>query len=197
MEAGQERTVEGDASPGLPVRTSPGAASTSGCQPTIRSRWPERTTGAYRGTSTTVQQWVKDLQAVKGLAPATVETICVIFASIMRGAVRDGYLRKTPCVDIRMPEVPKTVVRLMSTHQVVALAAAMPKRHGLLVLLGAGAGLRQGEAFGLVLDRVDVTVGMITVDQQVVVIDSRPVLAAPSITRQRNVTHQPRLHTRW
>jgi site-specific recombinase XerC len=144
-----------------------------------------------------VQQWVKDLQAVKGLAPATVETICVIFASIMRGAVRDGYLRKTPCVDIRMPEVPKTVVRLMSTHQVVALAVAMPKRHGLLVLLGAGAGLRQGEAFGLVLDRVDVTVGMITVDQQVVVIDSRPVLAAPSITRQRNVTHQPRLHTRW
>ena len=29
------------------------------------------------------------------------------------------------------------------------------------------------------LDRVDVTVGMITVDQQVVITDSRPVLAAP------------------
>jgi integrase len=128
---------------------------------------------------TTVQQWVKDLQTVKGLAPATIETVYVIFASIMRGAVRDGYLRKTPCVDIRMPEVPKTVVRLMTAHQVVALAAAMPKRYGLLVLLGAGAGLRQGEAFGLVLDRVDVTVGMITVDQQVVITDSRPVLAAP------------------
>ncbi len=34
---------------------------------------------------TMVQQWVKDLQVVKGLAPRTIETIYVIFASIMRG----------------------------------------------------------------------------------------------------------------
>ena len=128
---------------------------------------------------TGVQQWVKDLQAVKGLAPATIETIYVIFASIMRGAVRDGYIRKTPCVDIKLPEIPKTVVRLLTPEQVVRLAAAMPERYALLVLLGAGAGLRQGEAFGLVVDRVDATVGMIAVDQQVVVIDSVPILAAP------------------
>ncbi|MEV5747157.1 site-specific integrase [Actinoallomurus sp. NPDC052308] len=43
----------------------------------------------------------------------------------------------------------------------------------------AAAGLRQGEAFGLVLDRIDSELGMITVDQQVVVIDRRPVLASP------------------
>lgn len=52
---------------------------------------------------TMVQQWVKDLQVVKGLAPRTIETIYVIFASIVRGAVRDGYIRRTPCVDIRLP----------------------------------------------------------------------------------------------
>jgi len=45
---------------------------------------------------TMVQQWVKNLQVVKGLAPSTIETIYVIFASIMRGAARDGYIRKTP-----------------------------------------------------------------------------------------------------
>jgi integrase len=128
---------------------------------------------------TMVQQWVKDLQVVKGLAPATIETIYVIFASIMRGAIRDGYLRKTPCVDIRLPETSKTVVRLLTAQQVISLASAMPSRYGVLVLLGAGAGLRQGEAFGLALDRVDSTTGMITIDQQVVVIDRRPVLAPP------------------
>jgi integrase len=128
---------------------------------------------------TTVQQWVKDLQAVKGLAPRTIETIYVIFASIMRGAVRDGYLRKTPCVDIRLPEISKTAVRLLTPKDVVALADALPKRYGVLVLLGAGAGLRQGEAFGLAFDRVDQAVGMITVDQQVVILDSQPLLASP------------------
>lgn len=128
---------------------------------------------------TTVQQWVKDLQAVKGLSPRTVETIYVIFASIMRGAVRDGYIRKTPCMDIRLPEITKTLVRLLTPEQVVALAAAMPTRYALLVYLGAGAGLRQGEAFGLALDRIDTATRMITVDQQVIILNRRPILAPP------------------
>jgi integrase len=97
---------------------------------------------------------IKDLQSIKVLAPSTIETIYVIFASIMRGAVRDGYIRKTPCVDIRLPEISKTAVRLLTPAQVLPLAQAMPQRYALLVLLGAGAGLRQGEAFGLALDRI-------------------------------------------
>jgi hypothetical protein len=31
-----------------------------------------------------------------------------------RGAVRDGYIRKTPCADIRLPETSATVVRLLT-----------------------------------------------------------------------------------
>ena len=128
---------------------------------------------------TMVQQWVKDLQSVKGLAPRTIETIYVVFASIMRGAVRDGYIRKTPCTDIRLPEVSKTTVRLLAPAQVLALTAAMPSRYALLVLLGAGAGLRQGEAFGLALGRLDMNENMIIVDQQVIVVDRHPILAPP------------------
>ena len=128
---------------------------------------------------TMVQQWVKELQSVKGLAPATIETIYVIFASTMRGAVRDGYLRKSPCVDIRLPEKVPTVVRLLAPNEVLALAGAMPERYALLVLLGAGTGLRQGEAFGLAMDRVDTSAGMVTVNQQVIVVKQRPMLAAP------------------
>ena len=97
----------------------------------------------------------------------------------MRGAVRDGYIRKTPCVDIRLPLTTKTVVRLLAPEQIVALAGVMPARYSLLVLLGAAAGLRQGEAFGLACDRVDPASGMITIDQQVIIVDRRPVLADP------------------
>jgi len=141
---------------------------------------------------TMVQQWIKDLQSVKGLAPRTIETIYVIFASIMRGAVRDGYIRKTPCVDIRLPEISKTIVRLLTPVQVLALADAMPQRYALLVLLGAGAGLRQGEAFGLALDRIDGAAGMITIDRQVVVVDRCPVLAPPKTTASLRDVPMPR-----
>jgi hypothetical protein len=54
-------------------------------------------------------------------------TIYVIFASIMRGAVRGGYIRKTPCVDIRLPEVGKTVVRLLKPAQIFALPTPCPR----------------------------------------------------------------------
>jgi integrase len=142
--------------------------------------------------STMVQQWIKDLQAVKGLAPRTVETIYVIFASIMRGAVRDGYIRKTPCTAIRLPEVSKTTVRLLTPAQVLGLATAMPQRYALLVLLGAGAGLRQGEAFGLALDRIDAAAGMITIDQQVIIVDRHPVLAPPKTSASLRDVPMPR-----
>ena len=69
--------------------------------------------------------------------------------------------------------------RLGPPAQVLALAAAMPRRYSLLVLPGAGAGLRQGEAFGLAASQVDAVAGMITVSQQVIVADRHPVLAPP------------------
>ena len=60
---------------------------------------------------------------------------------------------------------------------------ACPRTGGLpwppLVLLGAIARLRQGEAFGLALDRIDLEAEMITVNQQVVIVERRPVLALP------------------
>ena len=110
----------------------------------------------------------------------------------MRGAVRDGYIRRTPCADIRLPEASKTVVRLLTPTQVLQLAATTPQRYALLVLLGAGTGLRQGEAFGLALDRVDAESGMITVDQQVVVVDRRPVLATPKTSASLRDVPMPR-----
>lgn len=127
---------------------------------------------------TTVQAWVKSLTAAR-LAPRTVEGVYIIFASIIRGAVRDGLIRRSPCIDIRLPAAAPTTVCLLSPGQVSALYAAMPQRYAPLALLGAGCGLRQGEALGLCLDRVRFLERMITVDQQVVIVNRRPVLASP------------------
>lgn len=127
---------------------------------------------------TAVQGWVKRLHA-GGLAPRTVETIYVIFSSIMRGAVRDGMIRRSPCVDIRLPDPDKPTIRLLSPAEVIALYRVMRPEFAPLVLLGAAAGLRQGEALGLSIDRIDFGEAMLRVDRQVVVVDRRPVLAPP------------------
>jgi integrase len=139
-----------------------------------------------------VQQWVKDLQAVQGFSPSTIETVYVIFASIMRRAVRDGYIRKTPCDDIRLPEKSPTIIRLLTPAEVLALAAAVPRRYALLVLLGAGAGLRQGEAFGLAAGHIDHSARMITVSQQVIIVGRCPVLAPPKTSASVRDVPMPR-----
>jgi integrase len=89
-------------------------------------------------------------------------------------------------------EISATVVRLLTPAQVLALAGAMPRRYALLVLLGTGAGLRQGEAFGLTLDRIDAEAGMITVDQQVVIVERHPVLASPKTSASVRDVPMPR-----
>jgi len=43
----------------------------------------------------------------------------------------------------------------MATSDIQSLAEAVPKRYHAMVILAAGTGLRQGEIFGLTLDRVD------------------------------------------
>lgn len=75
-------------------------------------------------------------------------------------------------------------MRLFTPGQVLALADAIPRRYALLALIGAGAGLRQVETFGLALDHIDAEAGMITVDQQVIIVERRPVSASRSHCRQ-------------
>lgn len=146
-----------------------------------------RPLGAIRPTD--VQGWVTGLSRGDApLAPRTVGTVYKVFASILRGAVRDGLLSRTPCDRVTLPEVTRTEVRLLDALQVAALADAMPARWRAMVLVAAGTGLRQGEAFGLCLSRIDWLRRTVTVDQQVTSGTGRaPALTAPKSKASRRV----------
>ena len=120
-----------------------------------------------------MQGWVKSLTA-KGLAPATVKLVYGVFASVLRAAVADDRLARSPCIGVALPAVPKTVVRCLTPGQVTALAEAMPPQYAALVYLGACAGLRQGEAFGVGADRVNWLRHMLRVERQVTTTGQRP-----------------------
>lgn len=126
--------------------------------------------------TTTVQGWVKRLSVgdvetgQKALQPATVGVVYTIVASIFRAAVHDRKLAATPCKKIKLPTVEKTRVMPLTTEQVSALEAAVPKELRALVILAAGTGMRQGEMLGLTRDRLRL-LGKnpaVTVDRQLV-----------------------------
>lgn len=70
----------------------------------------------------------------------------------------------------------------ISAEQVQALVEAVPERYRALVLLAAGTGMRQGEVFGLTVDRVDFLRRTLSVDRQLVGISGRVPYFGPPKT---------------
>jgi integrase len=116
-----------------------------------------------------VQAFVGGLSA-DGLAPSYVESLYRLLVSILKAAVADRLLAETPCRGIRLPtrERSKEVQDILSVGQVNQLAAAIGPRWRALVLTAAGLGLRQGEACGLTVDRVDFLRRTVRIDRQLV-----------------------------
>jgi integrase len=155
-------------------RPSSTAAVETSFRQHVLPRFGDRPLASIRPSE--VQAWVRELSDT--LAPATVKLAYRFFASAMRAAVTDRVLATSPCVGVKLPEIARELVVPLELHQVQALADAMPDRYRALVILGAGTGLRQGEAFGLTVDRIDFLRRVLTVDRQLVLLPE-PHLAAP------------------
>jgi integrase len=91
------------------------------------------------------------------VAASTTETVYAVLRAMMQHAVDDDpqVIPSNPCTRIRLPKARKRVVEPMPIAGVLALLDAITPRYRVAVALGAGLGLRQGEAFGLTLPRVD------------------------------------------
>jgi len=110
-----------------------------------------RPIGSIRRSET--QSWVKTVSPA--LAPGSVEIVYRWVATIFKAAVGDRLIAASPCIRIALPKRADTEVVPLSVSDVEALAAAVPHRIHALIVLAAGMGVRQGECFGLTVDRVD------------------------------------------
>lgn len=129
-----------------------------------------------------VQAWIKGLE----LAPATVGVVHGIVSTVMKSAIRDRRIASNPCNGTKLPKVQRQQVVPLTTEQVEAVRAALPKELQALVTLAAGTGMRQGECFGLTVDRVRFLERAVTVDQQLVTVQNHPPKLAPPKTRASN-----------
>jgi integrase len=117
------------------------------------------------------------------LSPAVLRSNFVLTSSILKAAVLDRRLAVNPCVGVKLPEVRKDRIEVMTTHQVLALEEAMAPRWKALVILGAGAGLRQGEALGVTRDRIDFLRRQLRVDRQLMNLPYQPPELVPVKTK--------------
>jgi integrase len=124
----------------------------------------------------TVQAWVKGLP----FAPSTVHVVHGIVSAVFRAAQRDRLIIVSPCEATKLPRKARPKIVPLPVDAVDGLAAAVPPQYRALVILCAGTGLRQGEAFGLTVDKVNFLRRTIDVDRQLTGSDrGRPVFGPP------------------
>jgi integrase len=114
------------------------------------------------------------------LAPATVTVAFRYLSMIFLAAVTDGLIARNPCTGTKLPQKMPVRVVPLEVADVQHIIEALPPRLRAVGLVGAGAGLRHGEALGLTVDRVDFLRRQIVVDRQLITLErQQPQLAPP------------------
>ena len=140
--------------------------------------------------SSHIQSWVKGLD----LAPSSVRVVYALLSSMFAAAVRDRAIPSTPCVGINLPAVAHSEHLILTPGQVHALAAGLPVRYSAMAYVGAGCGLRHGEALGLEVEHVDFLRREVHVVQQLSAhAGRRPYLALPKTKTSRRVVELPQV----
>lgn len=127
-----------------------------------------------------VQAWVKRISS--DLAPSTVGVIHGIVSGIMRSAVRDRRIVSNPCEGSKLPKVTPKRIKPLRLEAVAALVDSAPERWRAALLLAASTGLRQGEVFGLTVDRVDFLRRSARIDRQMTEVSGQAPCFGPPKT---------------
>jgi integrase len=150
----------------------------------------DRPLGSIRPSE--VQAWVRGLE--RDLAPSTIGVVYSFVAGIFQTVVRDRIIVASPCVDIRLPKLEPKRVEPLATERVEALIEAMRSRYRALVVLAAGTGLRQGEAFAVEVEAVDWLRRTPRVDRQFVLLPGgEPYIAPPKTPASHRTVPLPQI----
>ncbi|MGI8707253.1 MAG: tyrosine-type recombinase/integrase [Actinomycetota bacterium] len=92
-------------------------------------------------TRADVQAFVNDLAARR--APATVAECYGILAGVLREAVEEGYISRTPARRIKLPRAERVEKRFLSPAELERLVASCPPRYRAVVGLTSGSAGRR------------------------------------------------------
>lgn len=131
--------------------------------------------------------WLKQVEA--DIGPSTIGAVWGYLSMILTAAVEDERIPRNYCksTTVKPPAVPERKARAWSRERVLAVREVIDPRFRLIVDLGVGAGLRQGEMFGLSPADVDVEAGVLRIRRQIRKVDNKLVFAPPKRGKERRV----------
>ena len=135
---------------------------------------------------THLRRLVSELTA-DGKAPATVRKAYQLASLILTQAVNDDRIARTPARGVKLPSLreSESEIRVLTHAQVATLREAMHPRFRVAVSLGAYAGLRAGEVFGLQAKSLDMLRRRLAVETTLTNLNGRVSLGPPKTRASR------------
>ncbi|MDQ0694303.1 site-specific integrase [Streptomyces sp. W4I9-2] len=144
-----------------------------------------------------IKQWVT-LVEKKKLDPTTIRATWAHFSSILQAAHKAKRIPENPFrdQDLKAPTQPKSRAKAWSIETVAAVRRHLDVRYQILLDVAFCAGLRQGEAFALSPDDVEVTGGeddVLQVQRQIVNVGGKLAFSPPKGNKTREAPCPPEL----
>lgn len=140
-----------------------------------------------------MQAWLRALDGAGrdgvGLGESTKLVVFAHVSAALNAAAADELIGKNPCQSpsVRKPKPDARKVTPWVREWIMSMHTQLPKRYRVLVPLGSGAGLRQGEGFALAVEDMDFLRGKLTVRRQVKVVGGQLVFALPKGRKVREL----------
>lgn len=154
----------------------------------IRPRWGD--TELNRIKRGDVQKWV-DVLAAKYSASYVHNCYITFRVSMNKAADDGGPLDASPCVNIKLPPIPKVKRSYLEVSEAPQIGVHMPKGHGDSVELGLETGMRPSELAGLHVNRLRLKAGWLEV-REVYVRRRKTIKPLPKNGKPREVALTPR-----
>lgn len=142
--------------------------------------------GAVRPSA--IRTWDRILRE-EGLSDRYRHTLFGNLSAMFTAAMDDNLIARHPCTgkSVKKPRPARKKLVPWPEDRVWAVQSKLTKRFRVLVDLGAGLGLRQGECFGLAVEDVDFLRGVVHVRRQVKTVRYTHVFALPKHDKPRDI----------
>ncbi|MGW3508739.1 hypothetical protein [Streptomyces sp. NPDC000994] len=123
----------------------------------------------------------------EAVASSTTYVAWVYLKAIMQAAVEDKRLYRNPCKgnsSIKPPKKPERKARAWEQDRVDAVREALADRYRIMLDLGVGCGLRQGEVFGF--SPGDIHGDLVHIERQILMYKSQLYFGPPKGAKERD-----------
>ncbi|WP_433017671.1 tyrosine-type recombinase/integrase [Kribbella sp. CA-294648] len=134
-----------------------------------------------------IAAWLVDLE--KRIGAPTARTAFIVLHGSLDLAVEDGRIKRNPAKakTVKVPVIKSGRIVAWGDDTVLRVVEAHPPEYRAIPVVGAAAGLRQGELFGLAEEDIDFDAMEIHVRRQVKRLGSKYIFALPKNDRERTV----------